>query len=270
MMFEESRIMVKPTRWGILSTAQIARKNWKAIVNSGNSTVTAVASRDVKRAEQFIDACQSQAPMEARPRAFGSYAELLTSPNVDAVYIPLPTGVRKEWVIRAAEAGKHILCEKPCATSVTDLREMLEACRRHRVQFADGVMFMHSTRLQRIREVLSDGEGVGAVRRITSAFSFCAPDEFYGANIRAQSALEPAGCLGDLGWYCLRFALWVMEGRMPQSVTGRMLREINGVPIEFSGELIFSNEVSSGFYCSFVTHNEEWAQVSGSKGYLQV
>jgi predicted dehydrogenase len=260
--------MVKTTRWGILSTAQIGRKNWKAIHNSGNGTLVAVASRNVKAAQQFVDACRREAPMETH--ALGSYAELLAAPNIDAVYIPLPTGLRKEWVIRAAEAGKHILCEKPCAVSVADLREMLEACRRNRVQFMDGVMFMHSRRLERMREVLNDGASVGKIRRITSAFSFCAPDEFYSANIRAQRELEPAGCLGDLGWYCLRFALWVMQGRLPQSVTGRMLREVNGVPVEFSGELIFADGVSSGLYCSFVTHNEEWAQISGNKGYLQV
>jgi predicted dehydrogenase len=131
-------------------------------------------------------------------------------------------------------------------------------------------MFMHTQRLGRIREVLDDGASVGKIKRITSAFSFCAPEEFYTGNIRAQRAMEPAGCLGDLGWYCLRFALWVMGGRLPRSVTGRMLREVNGVPVEFSGELIFPDDVSSGFYCSFVTHNEEWAQISGNKGYLQL
>ena len=257
-------------RWGILGAAEIARKNWKAIRNSGNGTIVAVGSRDRKRAERFIDDCQSEAPLEARPKALGSYAELLAAPEIDAVYIPLPTGLRKEWVIRAAKAGKHIVCEKPCAVSVADLREMLETCRDNQVQFLDGVMFMHSRRLERVREVLNDRTSVGEVRRITSAFSFCAPEEFYTANIRAQSTLEPAGCLGDLGWYCLRFALWVMDGVLPERVTGRLLRASNSVPTEFSGELIFAAGVSSGFYCSFVTHNEEWAKVSGTKGYLQI
>ena len=86
-------------RWGILSTANIARKNWKAIRNSGNSTVVAVASRDVERSRKFIDECQAQAPMEAVPKAYGSYEEMLADRGVDAVYIPLPTGLRKEWVL---------------------------------------------------------------------------------------------------------------------------------------------------------------------------
>ena len=264
------------TRWGILSTAQIARKNWKAIRTTGNSTVVAVASRDIERSRQFIAKCQADVPMEAMPRALGSYEELLDSKEVDAVYIPLPTGLRKEWVLRAAEAGKHIVCEKPCALSDGDLREMIEACRRHRVQFMDGVMFMHSRRLDRMREVLDDGDSVGRTKRITSAFSFCAEEEFFSKNIRVHSGLEPYGCLGDLGWYCIRFALWGMNEQLPRRVTGRILTEAGAkgspapVPAEFSGELLFDQGVSSGFYCSFGTAIEQWAQVSGSKGCLRV
>ncbi len=263
-------------RWGFLSTAQIGRKNWKAIRNSGNGTIVAVASRDVKRSSEFIARCQQAVPFRTEPRALGSYEELLASEDIDAVYIPLPTGLRKEWVIRAAEAGRHIVCEKPCATSVAELREMINACQRHRVQFIDGVMFMHSARLDRMREVLKDGESVGQVKRITSAFSFCAEEEFFTANIRADSALEPFGCLGDLGWYCIRFALWVMNWQMPHHVTGRILAEARRgdspapVPTEFSGELLFDHGVSSGFYCSFHTENEQWAHVSGSRGYLRL
>lgn len=263
-------------RWGFLSTAQIGRKNWKAIRNSGNGTIVAVASRDADRARAFIAECQAHTPFGTAPRAIGSYEELLASKDVDAVYIPLPTGLRKEWVMRAAEAGKHIVCEKPCATNVADLREMIEACRRHRVQFLDGVMFMHSRRLESMRQVLDDGMSIGPVKRITSAFSFCAPNEFFTANIRAHSALEPHGCLGDLGWYCIRFALWTMNWQLPFRVTGRILSEVGqqsgsaGVPTEFSGELFFENGISSAFYCSFLTHNEQWAQIDGAKGSLRV
>src|SRR5262249_18689447 len=101
-----------PCRWGVLGTANIARKNWKAIRNAGNSAVVAVASRDAGRARRFIDECQAEAPLAPAPVACGSYGELLARPDIDAVYIPLPTGVRKEWVMRAAAAGKHVLCEK--------------------------------------------------------------------------------------------------------------------------------------------------------------
>ena len=263
-------------RWGILSTAQIARKNWQAIRNTGNATVAAVASRDLAKAQKFIAECQTAAPMDAVPRALGSYEELLAAPDVEAVYIPLPTGLRKEWVIRVAEAGKHIVCEKPCALNVADLREMLDTCHRHRVQFMDGVMFMHSQRLAKMRAVLDDQTSIGQLKRITSAFSFCAPEEFFAGNIRASSTLEPYGCLGDLGWYNIRLALWAMREQLPRRVTGRILSEAGGqnspapVPTEFSGELFFDGGVSSGFYCSFLTENEQWAQVSGTKGYLRL
>jgi len=263
-------------RWGILGTANIARKNWKAILNTGNGTIAAVASRDAGRAQKFIDECQAVAPFAAVPRAIGSYEELLAAKDIGAIYIPLPTGLRKEWGIRAAEAGKHIVCEKPCAVSVADLREMTDACRRHRVQFMDGVMFMHSRRLDRMREVLDDGTSVGPIKRITSAFSFRAPEEFFTANIRAHSALEPAGCLGDLGWYCIRFALWTMKRQLPLAVTGRILAQLgrgdspSPVPTEFSGELLFDGGVSSGFYCSFLAEHQQWAHVSGTKGSLQL
>ena len=263
-------------RWGILSTAQIARKNWKAIRLSGNGTVVAVASRDVAKARQFIAECQPGEPMETIPRALGSYEELLASPEVEAVYIPLPTRLRKEWVLRAAAAGKHIVCEKPCANSVADLREMIEACRANRVQFIDGVMFMHSARLPAMRAVLDDGKSVGEIKRITSSFSFCAPPEFFAGNIRANSEMERFGCLGDLGWYTIRFALWAMNWRRPRRVTGRILQEVAApsggaaVPTEFSGELLWENGVSSGFYCSFLTANEQCALVSGTQGYLRL
>src|SRR2546425_11835460 len=86
-------------RWGILGTAEIARKNWKAIQLTGNSTVAAVASRDLERSRRFIAECQAEAPMEAAAKAFGSYQDLLTSGEVDAVYIALPTGLRGGWVL---------------------------------------------------------------------------------------------------------------------------------------------------------------------------
>ena len=100
-------------RWGILGAAEIARKNWQAIRNAPNCSLTAVASRDLDRCRRFIGECQRHAPFDPPPRACGSYEELLASDDVDAVYIPLPTGIRKPWAIRAAEAGKHVLVEKP-------------------------------------------------------------------------------------------------------------------------------------------------------------
>jgi predicted dehydrogenase len=262
-------------RWGILGCAGVARKNWQAIRRSGNGTLVAVASRDAARARGWVDACQALAPFDPPPRAFGSYEELLAAPEVEAVYIPLPTGMRKEWVIRAAQAGKHVICEKPCAINAADLREMLDACQRHRVQFMDGVMFPHSARFARIREIFDAGNELGRVRRLTNGFSFRAPDDFSASNIRGQAALEPHGCLGDLGWYCLRLALWTNGGQMPRTVTGRLLAGGDGgagaaIPTEFSAECVFEDGFSSGFFCSFRTEGQQWAHFSGEKGTLHV
>jgi predicted dehydrogenase len=269
---------VKPAicRWGILGTAGIARKNWQAIARAGNAGLIAVASRSLERSRRFVAECQAACPLPSAPAALGSYEELLARTDVDAVYIPLPTGVRKEWAVRAAEAGKHVIVEKPAGVSADDVRDMLAACDRHRVQLMDGVMFMHSGRLEALRQTLDDGESVGRVRRIVAQFSFKAPEGFEQENIRADSRLEPLGCLGDLGWYTIRFALWVMKFELPTQVTARFLAEAgppgrpDRVPFEVSGELFFPQNVSAAFYCSFRTENEQWAYVSGTKGLVHV
>ena len=236
-------------RFGILGTANIARKNWRGIHESGNSIVAAVASRDMERSREFIRACQSEVPFPTAPQAYGSYEELLASNAVDAVYIPLPTGLRKEWVLKAARAGKHIVCEKPCAVTVSDLREMLDACREHKVQFLDGVMFMHSLRLEAMRAVLEDKQSVGQIRHMTSAFSFHAPPEFFTSNIRARGEMEPHGCVGDLGWYCIRLSLWAMAWQTPREVSGRMLNQFQApggsIAVPFTGSSHLSS--NSGF-----------------------
>lgn len=261
---------LQPCRWGILGTANIARKNWQSIHNTGNGTLVAVASRSQARAEQFIGECQSHVAYAVKPRGC-SYEELLLAEDIDAVYIPLPTGMRKQWVIRAAEVGKHVLCEKPCGVTAEDLAEMIDACRKHHVQFMDGVMFMHSRRLEALRQAIDDGQSVGRLRRIDSHFSFNAPEEFLSGNIRVSNDMEPLGALGDLGWYNIRFTLWTMNYQMPEQVIGRILTANDaGVPLEFSAELLFSGGISANFYCSFLTENQQSATISGTKGFIRV
>lgn len=264
-------------RWGILGAAEIARKNWQAIRRAPNATLVAVASRSVPRCRQFLDECQKHVPFDPPPAACGSYEELLASDQVDAVYIPLPTTIRKGWAIRAAEAGKHVLLEKPVGASVQDVREILAACRQNDVQFMDGVMFMHSRRLDRIREVLADGRSVGTLKRITSQFADGeASAASFADNIRARSELEPFGCLGDLGWYSIRFALWAMNWELPVRVAGHVLDEYRhpaspaAVPTDFSAELFFADGVSANFYCSFTAQIQQWAHLGGTLGALWV
>jgi predicted dehydrogenase len=259
-------------RWGILGAASIARKNWKAFVNSGNGIVTAIAARDVARGEQFVRECQAQAAFDPAPKVLGSYEQLLALPDVDAVYLPLPTALRKEWVIRAAQAGKHVFSEKPCAVNAADLREMLAVCRKHHVQFMDGVMFMHHPRLAVLRVVLNDEKRIGPLCRIASEFSFLGDNPNFPANIRVQGALEPSGCLGDLGWYCLRISLFAMNWELPASATGRILAvAADGVtPTRFSGELFFANGASAGFHCSFAIAGQQWVNFMGAQGTVRM
>lgn len=153
-------------RWGILGAAFIAHKNWQAIRDAGNAELVAVASRDLSRAKAFISECQVSAPHPVEPEAMDSYDALLARTDIDAIYIPLPTGVRKEWVLRAAATGKHVLVEKPVGCAAADVAEIIAACEQHHVQFMDGVMFMHGRRLKRLREVLDND--LGRIRHIAT------------------------------------------------------------------------------------------------------
>lgn len=255
--------------WGFLGAADIAVKNWASVQESGNGILKSVGSRDVSKAESFIAKCQASVPFETAPKAVEGYDDILADPEIDAVYIPLPTGIRKDWVIRAAQAGKHVLCEKPCATSAENLAEMIAACEANKVQFMDGVMFMHNERLSAIKEVLEAGERLGRLRRIESCFSFFGEDDF-SSNIRINSKLEPLGALGDLGWYCVRMSICCFQGEAPFKVRATLLEEKDGVPVDLRGDLFFGDSRTASFHCSFNTTLEQSCRISGTKGVLRV
>lgn len=266
-------------RWGFLGGASIAQKNWNAIFQSGNGVVSAVASRSKERAEKFIEDCQAEIPFDEKPTAFGDYQEMIDSDQVDAVYIPLPTGLRKQWVIAAAKAGKHVMCEKPCAVSADDLREMVEACSEAGVQFMDGVMYMHNQRLKILGKALKDQEKFGLLRRVAGQFSFRADDDFFENNIRASRELEPQGCLGDLGWYLIRLAMFANDWKMPTRITASQIspagEPFEKPPIDFQFQLYFPSdiegeEVTSQFFCSFKTHHQQWMHFAGTNGTARI
>lgn len=262
-------------RWGILSSANIARKNWKAIRLSGNGVVHGVSSRSAERAKQFIDDCQAEIAFEELPKAYDSHQALLDCDQIDAVYVPMPTGLRKDWVIAAAEAKKHVLIEKPIAVNAADAQEMLDACNANGVQFMDGVMFDHGKRIREISQQVASAQ-LGQVQRIQAHFSFAGDAEFKSANIRTDTDLEPHGCLGDLGWYCVRFILWASGFQNPCQVSGRTITRLSRegsdqwVPGAFTGELVFDGGLTAGFFCSFLTANQQTATISGDTGYLSV
>jgi predicted dehydrogenase len=277
-IIEEPIKQLRKIRWGILSAAMIARKNWRAFSQSQHSTLVAVAAREQSKARQFIVECHAQFPILPEVDAIAGYAELLARSDIDAVYIPLPTGLRKEWILKAFKSGKHVLSEKPVAISIADMNEISQAARESGKQFMDGVMFAHSGRLAAIEKSIHQDKSVGNVRRVVSQFSFKAGDDFTTSNIRSQSELEPLGCLGDLGWYNVRFILSAMNWDLPTHVVGKTLVSFQntdssittGVPAEFSGELFFDRNRTASVYCSFLSELQQWSHVSGDLGHLTV
>lgn len=246
-------------RWGVLGTASIARKVVRAMHQARSARPVAIASRSLEKASAF-------AADHGLERAHGSYESLLADPEIDAVYIPLPTGLRRDWVLRAATAGKHILCEKPVAPHSVAVEEMIEACTDAGVQFMDGVMFMHHARFGVLRERLSD---LGPMPTfLDTAFTFRADPSFFESNIRGSNELEPLGAVGDLGWYCVRMAL-VLMGTMPVIVRARHHEVIGGVPVHTTGELEFEGPEGprlARFQCSFRHPLRQWVEMVGQDG----
>lgn len=227
-MATEQQPPAAPVRVGWLSTAAIGRKNAWALRLSGGGVPEVVGSRDEARAAAYAAAW-------GFARAAGSYAAVLCDAAVEAVYVPLPTGLRCGWALQALAAGKHVLLDKPCATSLAELQAVCAAAARGGLQLMDGVMFMHNARLADMARYLHAGEAgaLGVPRVVTSTFGFRADDAFHRSNIRTQAALEPAGCVGDLAWYDIRLALFAFGYELPSHAACDVhQRSAEGVPTE--------------------------------------
>ena len=265
-----------PLRIGIMGTAHIAGKNRRGMV-AGGLHVSAIASRDIVKATAWADEAVACGDLPNRPIPYGSYDALLASPEIDAVYIPLPCGLHIQWVIAAAAAGKHILVEKPAAASVTELEEMVAACRAANVCILDGTMFHHHPRNQRMAEIFRDTTTFGPVGRVTSGFSFRGDDEFLKNNIRTSQALERFGALGDLGQYCIRFGLWVYSWELPSSVRAiaHVLNQ-DHVPMDLSATFTYEKGgpdngprtilIDNAFTLAF----RQWAEIIGTQSRLRL
>ncbi|GBG33671.1 Trans-1,2-dihydrobenzene-1,2-diol dehydrogenase [Hondaea fermentalgiana] len=263
-----------PMRLGVISTANIARKVISGVQALDTVKVTVVSSRNLEKAQQF-------AKDVGVDKAYGSYEEVLADPEIDAVYVPLPTSTHAEWVGKAAKAGKHVLCEKPCALDSKQLFAMLLECKENNVHFMDNVMFMHHDRLRMMRERIDDGFlGKHGATHVSSIFSFRSSEEFVTSNIRMNPDLDALGALGDLGWYNVRMALFAFGWRKPSTAQGRILISHNKVPIEFSGVLTWDPEDgeedvagiklqrSTTLYCSFLHGKQQHVQITGSDGMI--
>src|SRR5579885_709344 len=189
-------------RWGVLSTAKIGlNATIPGIQKSRNGRLAAIASRDLARAEAV-------AAREPGAKVYGSYDALLEDPEIEAVYIPLPNALHVEWTIRAAEHGKHVLCEKPLAPTAADVRRMIDACDRAGVLLMEAFMYRFHPQIRWALEQLRQGR-IGDVRLVRSAFHFDISAR--PQDIRLQAALA-GGSLMDIGCYPLNFARAVFGG----------------------------------------------------------
>jgi len=179
-------------RWGVLSTANIGLKKVLPAMKQGeHTTVAAIASRDLAKARQAAAALDI-------PTAYGSYEELLADPNIDAIYNPLPNPLHVPWTIKAAEAGKHVLCEKPIGLTVTEAKSLLEVRARTGVKICEAFMIRSFPQWLRLRELLDEGR-IGELRSVTGFFSYFNVNP---ANIRNQ-AENGGGGVYDIGCYLI-------------------------------------------------------------------
>eukprot|EP01138_Halocafeteria_seosinensis_P004743 gb/GECG01004850.1/.p1 GENE.gb/GECG01004850.1/~~gb/GECG01004850.1/.p1 ORF type:complete len:366 (+),score=53.44 gb/GECG01004850.1/:1-1098(+) len=255
-----------PVKWGFVSTAMIAAKNEEAVKNAANAELVGVSSRSLDKAKQWIDGVG----LTGKAKAFGDYKEMLKDGNIDAVYVPVPTGARKDVLIEAAKHKKHILSEKPPAVSADDLKEVLKACKENGVQYMDGVMFMHHTRRDEMKKSIEE-HGLGPVKYVDSDFSVLQDPSFFEGNIRVKSDLEPLGALGDLGYYNIRQTLESFNYEWPTSVSAfEMQANSAGVPLDVVGHLFFQNGRSASFHCSFVNTFRQDANIVCEKGIVSL
>jgi predicted dehydrogenase len=232
--------------------------------------VTAVASRDLGRCKAYCSERREAGDFDVpETGCCGSYEELLQRDDVDCVYVPLPTALHREWTEKAAAAKKHVLCEKPLAPTVADAQAMVSACKKNGVEFMDGVMWVHGERTDPMEEAILKLDPL----RVNSHFSFHMKD--HATNIRCLASMEPLGSLGDLGWYCTRFALMCFGMELPEKVSGHAETcehgPTEGVPWNFSATLWFSGGRAASFDSSFgMTNVAQWADVIGKEGAIRV
>jgi len=209
----------------------------------------------------------------AEAHARGSYEDVLNDPDVQAVYIPLPTGTRAEWVLKAAAAGKHVLCEKPISGDEAQTRKIFAELRPSGVQYMDNTMFMHNPRTAAAKAMLADVKLFGTPYKVTSAFTVpeARINEQFTANIRMKKELEPLGAVGDLGWYCVRFSLVAFKYDAPTEVSMTCIEETDdGVPVHAIGNMRFSGDRFATFECSFKHAWRQWAEVSSERCCLRI
>jgi xylose dehydrogenase (NAD/NADP) len=245
-------------RWGILSTARIADRIVDGARGTEQAQITAVGSRDLPRARAWADE-------RGITHAYGSYEELLASDEVDAVYIGLPNALHVEWSVKALEAGKHVLCEKPLARDPAAVERAFDAADRAGRMLMEAFMWRFHPQTEEVVRLVRDGS-IGELRLIRAAFGFNLP---WLENVRWDSALE-GGALMDVGCYCVSAAR-LIAGAEPERVSGeQVLGGDGGVDARFTGLLRFPGDVLAGFDCGMDVHRRNQLEVVGSEGTIYV
>jgi predicted dehydrogenase len=246
-----------PLRWGLLGTARINRALIPPLRSSPRNRLLAVASRTPEAAAAYAKEWGIE-------RAHGSYEALLADADIDVVYVPLPNSLHAEWTIRAARAGKHVLCEKPLATSVAEVVAIADAARETRRVVAEAFMYRHHPQTAQVREIVASGQ-LGAIRFVRGSFSF--PLTRPG-DVRLVPAMG-GGALWDVGCYPLSFTRTAL-GEEPIEVTGVQRTGPTGIDLTFAGQLRFASGVLAQLDCSFEAPFRTWMEIVGDAATLNV
>jgi len=250
--------MPEKVRWGVLGAARIATTKVIPAMQQGEcSTVVGIASRDLQKARAATASL-------GVPKAYGSYEEMLADPEIEAVYNPLPNHLHVRWSIRAAEAGKHVLCEKPVSMNAAECRELIAARDRTGVKIGDGFMVRSHPQWRRAAEILRSGE-IGELRSVMMAFSYNNTDPKNIRNILDYGG----GALMDIGCYCIQFSR-LMFGGLPRSVSASIGRDpVTGIDRLTSGLLDFGTG-HAVFVCATQMVPFQRTQIIGTLGRIEV
>lgn len=244
-------------RWGILGPGNIARKFAAGVRVSETSVVSVVGSRELGRAESFCE--------EFGGKGVGSYGEVLESTEVDGVYIATPHHLHAELTIAAARAGKHVLCEKPCALKAEDAERSIDACQNAGVMFCEAYLYRTHPLTAQVMDVLRSGR-LGEVRHIAVEFAFGTADDW--KNVR--TVLEyGAGGLMDVGVYPVSYAMMVLGGE-PLRVSYLFEPSDRGYDGWASGSMLFEGGATVSFGCGIHVQMENHVRIYGTKGMLDV
>jgi predicted dehydrogenase len=244
-------------RWGIISTANINRKVIPGAKASPKVDLVGVASRDQARAEQYASWWEI-------PRAYGSYEALLADDEIDAVYISLPNTLHCEWSIKALEAGKHVLCEKPLSRHPEEVAAAFDAADRTGRLLSEAFMWRHNPQTARLKQLLDEG-AIGELRLVRSTFSYSLYDE---DNIRLQTEVEGGGLM-DVGCYTVSGSRFLAGGE-PERVFGEAWYGPTGTDWVFAGTMRFPGNVIAAFDCGTALVNRDELEAIGSEGSLFV